>query len=764
MGRVTQQVLPLMPAEARPVGPVAGLVEDTDGGGVVFVSGLATFCFDAGDEVGRRVAAVQLVTTKIASQAEVAAAFGIDTATVWRWKKTLGSDGVAGLIPGKTGPRGPNKLTDAAVARIRELDAAGYSLTRIGAEVGVSTATVRVALGRRRGSAGWEARNATTEQAADVAGQATGEEAVAALEAAVDLSAESADITEGAVEHADALPVLPAPAPRTAERAAARWGLLDEAPPVFTEGAHLPLAGLLLILPALATTGLLEVFGRTYGRLRDGFYGLRVTVLTMLFLALLRDPRAEGATRISPADLGRLLGLDRAPEVKTLRRKLDELAGHRRGADLQAAVAKAHAAARPDALGFLLVDGHTRAYFGKRDLQKTHIARLHMAARATGETWIADAGGDPVLVVTAPPAAGLASELVRLLPDIRDVLGPDRRATIIFDRGGWSPATFAAIVDAQLDLITYRKGEFTPLPDTAFREHTFTDPDGTPRAWSLAETTATFTVAKGRTLELRQIHKKTPDGTQIPILTSRQDLDAAQVCWRLGGRWRQENYFKYGRAHFALDALDCYDDVADDPNRMVPNPAKKRAKATITAAKQTLAQAEADLADAIDAAADKARRPGTGATAEVSRAATRAVTTARAQLEQAQAASAATAERVALREVRPDARLLNEERKLATHAIRMAAYNAETTLARMLHGHYSRADDEARALIREAMTLPGDLEVHGDTLHVRLDPATAPRRSRALHAICQELTATETRYPDTNLKIAYSVKGPPDHA
>jgi hypothetical protein len=257
---------------------------------------------------------------------------------------------------------------------------------------------------------------------------------------------------------------------------------------------------------------------------------------------------------------------------------------------------------------------------------------------------------------------------------------------------------------------------------------------------------------------LRQIHKKTDDSTQIPILTSRGDLDAAQVCWRLGGRWRQENYFKYGRQHFALDALDCYDDAADDGDRMVPNPAKKRAKATVTAAKQTLADAQAGLADAIDAAAEKARRPATGATAQVPRAATHAVTTARDQLEQAKVASRATPERVALREVRPDARLLNEERKLITHAIRMAAYNAETTLARILHGHYSRADDEARALIRETMTLSGDLEIRGDTLHVRLDPTTAPRRSRALHAICQQLTATETRYPDTNLKIAYSVK------
>ena len=112
--------------------------------------------------------------------------------------------------------------------------------------------------------------------------------------------------------------------------------------------------------------------------------------------------------------------------------------------------------------------------------------------------------------------------------------------------------------------------------------------------------------------------------------------------------------------------------------------------------------------------------------------------------------------------MRPDARLLNEERKLITHAIRMSAYNAESILARMLHGHYARADDEARALVREAFTLSGDIDVRDGQLHVRLDPATAPRRSRALAALCQELTATETIYPGTDLTIAYSVKHHPD--
>ena len=109
--------------------------------------------------------------------------------------------------------------------------------------------------------------------------------------------------------------VLPDPVPRDGERALARWGLLGEgAVPVFTAGARYPLAGLPLALPPLEGTGLLAAAREVYGRVKDGFYGM-ATLPTLVFLALAGEPRAEGATRVPPAVLGRVLGLDRAPEV-----------------------------------------------------------------------------------------------------------------------------------------------------------------------------------------------------------------------------------------------------------------------------------------------------------------------------------------------------------------------------------------------------------------------------------------------------------------
>jgi hypothetical protein len=387
---------------------------------------------------------------------------------------------------------------------------------------------------------------------------------------------------------------------------------------------------------------------------------------------------------------------------------------------------------------------------------------MHLAGHASTETWICDADADPVLVLTALPGASLASELVRLLPDLRAVLGPDRRATVIFDRGGWSPQTFAALIEAGFDILTYRKGPFDPLPETAFGAYPYTAADGEHRTYTLAETTVTLPLSQGKSLSLRQIHRLAPDGVQIPILTSRTELPATEVCWRVSARWRQENYFTYAREHFALDALDSYAAIADDPHRLVPNPAKKQRRHAVETARAALAGAETGLSAAIDDAAARAREPSSGASAIVDPAATRALANSRDQLKQALTESRHTPSHLPLGQVRPDAALIDEERKLLTHAIRMAAYNAESTLARMIRPHYARADHETRALLREAMTLSGDLQIIGDTMHVRLNPASAPRRSRALAALCAQLTATETIYPDTQLKIAYSVKDQPD--
>jgi transposase len=746
-GMLTQLPLPLLPAGAAEIAPGVGLVTGA-GGGLVSVHGLATFAWDAGDEAGRRLAAVQLVRLRAVSQAQAAVAFGVDPVTVWRWDQALAAGGVAGLVPARRGPKGASKLTPQLAARIAELDAAGKTLREIAAATGVSTFSVRNALGRVA-SAG---QHAVVGAAAESAGLAAGDD----------------DAGQGAV-----VPVLPDPVPRDGERALARWGLLGEgAVPVFTPGARYPLAGLLLALPALEGTGLLGAAREVYGRVKDGFYGMGATLLTLVFLALAGEPRAEGATRVPPAALGRVLGLDRAPEVKTIRRKLGELAAAGQAAELIMALARRHAAARPDTLGFLYVDGHARVYHGTRIVQKAHVARLKFPAPATMETWVTGQDGDPVFMVVAEPSDSLAGELRRLLPDLRGIVGGGRRVTVCFDRGGWSPALFADITAAGFGLLTWRKGHAPDLPAEVFATVTCTDDRGRAHEYELADSTAELGISegprKGQTVTLRQVTRRVPakgGGTrQIHVLTSRTDLPPGEVCWRMSARWREENYFRYARTWFALDALDSHAASPDDPDRMVPNPARKAAAARIRAAEAAAQAAEA----ARDAALLQLRSPAPGQAAYLSNQVINAlaapVQDAWRELDDADQAAAAVPARVPLGALSPDMARLDAEVKQITHAIRMAACNAETALARALDGHCARAGDEAYALIREALTTSGDIRPGPGELLIQLDPLTAPRRTQALAALCDQLTAAGARYPGTDLVLRYEVKSHPSPA
>jgi transposase-like protein len=748
MGRMLSQ--PLLPAGAEEIAPGVGVLTGADGGGLVVVHGPATFAWDPGDEAGRRLAAVQLVRLRAASQGQVAAAFGVDPATVWRWDRALAGGGVAGLVPGKRGPKGASKLTPGVAARIRELDAAGKTLREIAAAVGVSTFTVRNALGR-------------------VAGSQAGERDAAGNSPAGQDSAPDQRDDAGAAG-GERLPVLPDPVPRDGERALARRGLLGEgAEPVFAPGARYPLAGLLLALPALGDTGLLDCARAVYGQPKNGFYGLAAALLTMVFLALAGEPRAEGATRIPPGALGRVLGLDRAPEVKTIRRKLGELAAAGKAHELIMALARRHAQARPDTLGFLHADGHARAYYGTRQVQKTHLARLKLPAPATMETWVTDQDGDPVFMVVAEPSDSLAGELRRLLPDLRTIAGPGRRVTVCFDRGGWSPALFADIITAGFDLLTWRKGPAPDVPATEFTKVTCTDDRDRDHEYDLADTTVTLGIndgpRKGETVSLRQVTRRVPARggatRQIHALTTRTGLPAGEVCWRLTSRWREENYFRYARTRFALDALDSYAASPDDPDRLVPNPAKKAAAAQVRRAETLARAAEAQR----DTALLELRSPAPGQpvtiTNQMVNALNAPVQAAYQELHEAGQAAAAIPARIRLGDLAPSMMRMEAEVKQITHATRMAAYNAETALARALDGHYARAGDEAYALIREALTSSGDIIPGHGQLLVRLDPLTAPRRTQALAALCDQLSQASARYPGTELVLRYEVKPHP---
>jgi hypothetical protein len=191
---------------------------------------------------------------------------------------------------------------------------------------------------------------------------------------------------------------------------------------------------------------------------------------------------------------------------------------------------------------------------------------------------------------------------------------------------------------------------------------------------------------------------------------------------------------------------------------LVPNPAKKSAYAAVGKARRAADAAETARHAALLALRSPAPGQSVTITNPMLAAINAPVQAARQGLDAATTAHHQAPGRIRLGDLAPGTMLLDTETKLITHAIRMAAYNATTALARALYGIYPRADDEAYALIREALTATGDIHPVDGVLHVRLEPLSAPRRTKALAALCEHLNAKDTRYPGTGLVLRYQVK------
>jgi len=67
----------------------------------------------------------------------------------------------------------------------------------------------------------------------------------------------------------------------------------------------------------------------------------------------------------------------------------------------------------------------------------------------------------------AKASAPLTKAMPRLLRGVRAVVG-ERKVTIVFDCGGWSPQLFAAMIKGGFDVLTYRMGHCRRINERRF--------------------------------------------------------------------------------------------------------------------------------------------------------------------------------------------------------------------------------------------------------------------------------------------------------
>ncbi len=368
--------------------------------------------YSAQDAVAEAYAMVFLVDAGYATQKEVALAFDCSERTVRRHQERYHQGGMATLATRSGWRLGRQRLPTKRLRIIEGLQAQGLSNREIARRLGVTENAIRQAVGPSEpstwqpplpfettgNSAGPAAAMSTVTSAEPAPPSATGP----ALPLA---SAEEKASPSTAEEAVSAEPVARSldrdPADRLGDRWLACCGLLDHAAPLFGNAQAVPGAAVLAAVPVLVANGVFRMAHKVYGEIGPAFYGLRTTLLTLLLMALWRIQRPEALKEYDPQTLGRVLGLDRAPEIKTLRRKLTRLASYHKAEPLGAELARLRVETRGQLLGFLYVDGHVRAYHGQRTIPKAHVARLRLSLPATTDYWVNDQAGDPLFVITA---------------------------------------------------------------------------------------------------------------------------------------------------------------------------------------------------------------------------------------------------------------------------------------------------------------------------------------------------------------------------
>ena len=555
---------------------------------------------------------------------------------------------------------------------------------------------------------------------------------------------------------------------RVAERVQASLGNLETAvAPVFEESVDVARAGVMLSLPALMANGLLRHSERLF-RLPDGYYGLVHIFLTLAWMALTRVKNCERLRYEPCGEWGRLLGLDRIPEVRTMRRKIGVMAQEDAVRQWSAALSQEWMEADPQAAGWLYVDGHVRVYHGSQTKQpRRFVSRERLCMRGVTDYWVNDSVGRPFFVVSTPLTDGLLTmlrqEIVpRLLREVPGQPGPDQlqadpllsRFTIVFDREGYSPAFIKEMWEQRIACLSYHKFAGPAWPESEFSDQIVTLSHGAKTMTKLAERGTLL--APG--LWVREVRKLTQTGHQTSVISTQMGCDGAQMAGRMFSRWSQENYFRYMIEHFDLDALGGYSLEPIDETTKVVNPAWRAVDAKVRTLVAKLSRRLAGFgATAIDADADPAKIAEHQAGQATLR---EEIDLLQQDVKQLKETRTQTQKKIELKHLPENERfgVLAPTKKLFLDTIRMISWRAETAMSDILREKLARPDD-SRALLREIFTTEADLfpDYEARTLTVRLHHLTNNISDQAARHLMEHLTQTETLYPGTEMRLIYKM-------
>ena len=302
----------------------------------------------------------------------------------------------------------------------------------------------------------------------------------------------------------------------------------------------------------------------------------------------------------------------------------------------------------------------------------------------------------------------------------------------------------------------YHKFPKEPWPESEFQEVAVTHPTGEVSFMKLAERRTYFSSVKFEMREVRRLSDT--GGHQTSIISTNFYAKMTEIAPGMFARWSQENFFKYMMQHYGIDRLVDYDLETITETTSVVNPAYRLLDNQLRKLAQKLVQAksmygglhfekEIDPEHVEDYVKRKAQIKGNIEALQI-------------EIDELKQKRKKTDRHIEFGklEEQEQFKTLKKGTKQFVDVIKMIAYRAETAMASLLGPQLSKKD-EARAIIRQIFQTDADLmpDSENQTLTVRLHVLSNRRNNRYVKLLCEQLNATETIFPGTNLRIVYEL-------
>lgn len=738
-----QQILPLIPRGATPINRMVSVWRD-DESWTYFLALYPIYSHKPNDQRMFRLVTSQLIDSGACRQVDIQRVFGLSKSSVIRSLNKFRAGGAEAFFVQRRGRRGGKVFTPEVLERAQQLLDQGYTRKDAAQELGVNFEAFRKAISDGR----------------------LIEPALAQI-AISKSSRNEVDVSAG-----DGMGIA---CTRVVERVLASVGKLVGATVRFESCLDVPKAGVLCALPTLLANGLFEGVKQLLGKV-TGYYTVFHVLLLLAFMALCRIKTTEKLRGHAPGEFGKLLGLDRVPEVRCLRQKMDELSAEDGSERWAAHLSKYWMNQEPESVGALYVDGHVRVYHGRLSkLPRRYVSRDRLCLRGVSDYWVNDAIGRPFFVIEKEIDPGLLetlrSDIVpRLLEEVPNQPSGQQldedpclcRFILVFDREGYSPGFFHEMwSNHRVACLTYHKHPGEPWPEEWFIKHEVTMPSGEVVTMKLCEMGSCVGSGKDQ-IWMREVRKLTDSGHQTSLISTAFDLPHTQLAARMFSRWCQENFFNYMMQHFNIDVLLEYGVTEFPDTEKVINPTWRELNRSRNSLQNKLRYRRARFAEMTMHPETEDQPKKYSKWLEKKAELLEEIQNSEYQLNELKAKLKKTSKHITWDQLDEEDKFLRllPGRKRLMDTIRMIAYRAETAMVGLITGPTVNSSD-ARCLLQGLFVTEADIlpDPENEQLRIRVHSASTPAANRALLQLLEHLNSAEVKYPGTQMRLIYELGG-----